>query len=220
MVELLSPAGDIECLKYAIYAGCDAVYIGGKNFGARAYAKNFSNEEIIYARYLTKLYGVKLYVTINTLIYDNEFDEVINYVRFLHQNNVDAVIIEDIGMFCLLKNKFPNLTIHASTQMNIHNYEGALLAKKLGFKRVVMARETPLDVIEKIKKDIDIELEVFIHGALCVCYSGQCLASALIGNRSANRGTCAQICRKKYNLYDKNNNKLNENNYLLSTKDL
>ena len=193
-VELLSPAGNMECLKAAIEAGCDAVYIGGKLFSARGFAGNFTDDEIIEAIKYAHLYGVKVYVTINTIIYQREVNTFLNYVRFLHQNNVDAVIIEDIGMFCLLKNKFPNLTIHASTQMNIHNYEGALLAKKLGFKRVVMARETPLEVIEKIKKDIDIELEVFIHGALCVCYSGQCLASALIGNRSANRGTCAQIC--------------------------
>ena len=219
-VELLSPAGNMECLKAAIEAGCDAVYIGGKLFSARGFAGNFTDDEIIEAIKYAHLYGVKVYVTINTIIYQREVNTFLNYVRFSHQNNVDAVIIEDIGMFYLLKNKFPNLTIHASTQMNIHNYEGALLAKKLGFKRVVMARETPLEVIEKIKKDIDIELEVFIHGALCVCYSGQCLASALIGNRSANRGTCAQICRKKYNLYDRNNNKLNDNNYLLSTKDL
>lgn len=219
-LELLAPAGNIDSLKAAVMAGCDAVYLGGVLFSARAFAGNFTNEEIVYAINYAHLYGVKVYVTINTIIYDSEVKRFLDYVRFLHKNNVDAVIIQDIGMFDLLRKKFPNLELHASTQMNIHNYDGALLAKKLGFKRVVMARETPLDVIKKIKEEIDIEIEVFIHGALCVSYSGECLLSALVGKRSGNRGTCAQICRKKYDFYDDNKNKLNINNYLLSTKDL
>lgn len=219
-VELLAPAGNMDSLKAAVMAGCDAVYLGGVLFGARAFAGNFTNEEIVYAINYAHLYGVKVYVTINTIIYDSEVKRFLDYVRFLHKNNVDAVIIQDIGMFDLLRKKFPNLELHASTQMNIHNYDGALLAKKLGFKRVVMARETPLDVIKKIKEEIDIEIEVFIHGALCVSYSGECLLSALVGKRSGNRGTCAQICRKKYDFYDDEKNKLNTNNYLLSTKDL
>lgn len=219
-VELLAPAGNMDSLKAAIMAGCDAVYLGGVLFGARAFAGNFTNEEIVYAINYAHLYGVKVYVTINTIIYDSEVERFLDYVRFLHKNNVDAVIIQDIGMFDLLRKKFPNLELHASTQMNIHNYDGALLAKKLGFKRVVMARETPIDVIKKIKEEIDIEIEVFIHGALCVSYSGECLLSALVGKRSGNRGTCAQICRKKYDFYDGDKNKLNTNNYLLSTKDL
>lgn len=219
-VELLAPAGNMDSLKAAVMAGCDAVYLGGVLFGARAFAGNFTNEEIVYAINYAHLYGVKVYVTINTIIYDSEVERFLDYVRFLHKNNVDAVIIQDIGMFDLLRKKFPNLELHASTQMNIHNYDGALLAKKLGFKRVVMARETPIDVIKKIKEEIDIEIEVFIHGALCVSYSGECLLSALVGKRSGNRGTCAQICRKKYDFYDDEKNKLNTNNYLLSTKDL
>lgn len=219
-IELLAPAGDMTCLKAAIMAGCDAVYLGGTLFGARAFAGNFTNEEIIEAINYAHLYGVKVYVTINTIIYENEVERFLDYVRFLHKNNVDAVIIQDIGMFDLLRKKFPNLELHASTQMHIHNYDGALLAKKLGFKRIVLARETPIDVIKKIKEEIDIEVEVFIHGALCVSYSGQCLMSALIGRRSGNRGTCAQICRKPYDLYDINNKKLNNEKYLLSTKDL
>ena len=210
----------MDSLKAAVMAGCDAVYLGGVLFGARAFAGNFTNEEIVYAINYAHLYGVKVYVTINTIIYDSEVERFLDYVRFLHKNNVDAVIIQDIGMFDLLRKKFPNLELHASTQMNIHNYDGALLAKKLGFKRVVMARETPIDVIKKIKEEIDIEIEVFIHGALCVSYSGECLLSALVGKRSGNRGTCAQICRKKYDFYDDDKNKLNTNNYLLSTKDL
>lgn len=219
-VELLAPAGNMDSLKAAVMAGCDAVYLGGFLFGARAFAGNFTNEEIVDAINYAHLYGVKVYVTINTIIYDSEVERFLDYVRFLHKNNVDAVIIQDIGMFDLLRKKFPNLELHASTQMNIHNYDGALLAKKLGFKRVVMARETPIDVIKKIKEEIDIEIEVFIHGALCVSYSGECLLSALVGKRSGNRGTCAQICRKKYDFYDDDKNKLNTNNYLLSTKDL
>ena len=219
-VELLAPAGNMDSLKAAVMAGCDAVYLGGVLFGARAFAGNFTNEEIVDAINYVHLYGVKVYVTINTIIYDSEVERFLDYVRFLHKNNVDAVIIQDIGMFDLLRKKFPNLELHASTQMNIHNYDGALLAKKLGFKRVVMARETPIDVIKKIKEEIDIEIEVFIHGALCVSYSGECLLSALVGKRSGNRGTCAQICRKKYDFYDDEKNKLNTNNYLLSTKDL
>lgn len=219
-VELLAPAGNMDSLKAAVMAGCDAVYLGGVLFGARAFAGNFTNEEIVYAINYAHLYGVKVYVTINTIIYDSEVERFLDYVRFLHKNNVDAVIIQDIGMFDLLRKKFPNLELHASTQMNIHNYDGALLAKKLGFKRVVMARETPINVIKKIKEEIDIEVEVFIHGALCVSYSGECLLSALVGKRSGNRGTCAQICRKKYDFYDDDKNKLNTNNYLLSTKDL
>ncbi len=219
-IELLSPAGNMKCLKAAIEAGCDAIYLSGKLFGARAFAGNFSDDELITAINYAHLYGVKIYVAINTIIYEREVNNFINYVRFLHKNNVDAVIIQDLGMFDLLRKKFPNLEMHASTQMHVHNFEGALLVEKLGAKRVVMARETPISVIRKIKEKLNIEVEVFVHGALCVSYSGQCLASALIGKRSGNRGTCAQICRKKYDLYDERGNKLNDDKYLLSTKDL
>ncbi len=219
-IELLAPVGNFDCLKAAIEAGCDAVYLGGKMFGARSFAGNFTKEELVEAIKYSHLYGVKVYLTINTIIYENEVDNFLEYVRFAHKNNIDAVIIQDLGMFDLLRKKFPNLELHASTQVNIHNYEGALLAKKLGFKRIVMARETPVSVIEKIKKEIDIEVEVFVHGALCVSYSGQCLMSSLIGHRSGNRGTCVQSCRKKYDLYDEKGNKLNKEDYLLSTKDL
>lgn len=219
-IELLAPAGDISCLKAAINAGCDAVYLAGKLFGARAFVNNFRDDELIYAIKYAHLYGVKVYLTVNTIIYEREVEKFINYIRFVHKNNIDAVIIQDLGMLDLVRKKFPNLEVHASTQMHIHNYEGALFAKKMGIKRVVIARETKLDVIKKIKDNIDIELECFIHGALCVSYSGQCLMSSLIGNRSGNRGTCAQCCRKSYDLYDENNNKLNKDKYLLSMKDL
>ncbi len=219
-VELLAPAGNFECLKAAIKAGCDAVYLSGKLYGARSFAGNFTNEEIKEAVKYAHLYGVKVYVTINTIIYDREIDGLLDFVRFIHKNNVDAVLVQDYGVFDLLRKKFPNLEIHASTQMHIHNYDSALVAKKLGFKRIVISRETSIDEIKKIKENIPLEVETFIHGALCLGYSGQCLMSTLIGNRSGNRGTCAQICRKKYNLYDDKNNKLNCNSYLLSTKEL
>lgn len=219
-IELLSPVGNMACLKAAIEAGCDAVYLGGKKFGARGFAGNFSDDEVVEAINYAHLYGVKVYLTINTIVYENEVEKFLEYVRFVHKNNVDAVIIQDLGMFDLLRKKFPNLEIHASTQMHVHNFEGASLIEKLGAKRVVMARETPLSVIKKIKEKLNIEVEIFVHGALCVSYSGQCLASTLIGPRSGNRGTCAQICRKKYDLYDEAGNKLNDDKYLLSTKDL
>lgn len=219
-IELLAPAGNLDCLKAAISAGCDAVYLGGKLFGARSFAGNFNDEELIEAIKYSHLYGVKVYLTINTIIYEREIDNFINYIRFVHKNNIDAVIIQDLGMLDLIRKKFPNLEIHASTQMHIHNFEGALFAKKMGIKRIVMARETELDVINRIKEELDIEVEVFGHGALCISYSGQCLMSSLIGNRSGNRGTCVQCCRKPYDLYDEDNKKINSDKYLLSTKDL
>ena len=219
-VELLAPVGDMTCLRAAINAGCDAVYLAGKLFGARAFINNFNDDELIEAIKYAHLHGVKVYLTVNTIIYEREVENFIKYIRFVHENNIDAVIIEDLGMLDLIRKKFPNLEVHASTQMHIHNYEGALFAKKMGVKRIVIARETPLDVIKKIKDEIDIEVETFIHGALCVSYSGQCLMSSLIGNRSGNRGTCAQCCRKKYDLYDLDGRKLNNDEYLLSMKDL
>ena len=219
-VELLAPAGNMEMLKYAIMAGCDAVYLGGTNFGARAFSKNFNDEEIINAINYAHLYGVKVYVTVNTLIYDDEVNDFLNYVEFLHKNNVDAIIIQDFGMFDLIRKVFPNLELHCSTQMHIHNLDGTLLMEKLGAKRVVLARETSIDTIKLIKEKSDIELEIFVHGSLCVSYSGQCLMSSLIGGRSGNRGTCAGSCRLKYDILDEDNRKLNNGNYPLSMKDL
>lgn len=217
--ELLSPAGNMECLKSAIEAGCDAVYLGGKLFGARAFSNNFNNDELIEAINYAHLYNVKVYVTINTLIYEREIDTFMEYVDFLYKNNVDALIIQDIGMLDLIRKTYPKLELHASTQMHIHNIEGVKLVEKLGLKRVVLARETDIDTIKYIKENTNIELEIFIHGALCISYSGQCLMSSLIGNRSGNRGSCAGSCRQKYNLI-KNNKIINKEEYLLSTKDL
>ena len=142
--ELLSPAGSFECLKAVIEAGCDAVYLGGKSFSARSFATNFNNEELVEAIKYAHLYGVKVYVTVNTLVYEKEVDSFIEYIDFLHQNNVDAILVQDIGMLHLIRSIFPNLEIHASTQMHIHNVESAKLMKKIGVKRVVLARETPL----------------------------------------------------------------------------
>ena len=217
--ELLSPAGNFESLKAAILAGCDAVYLGGKLFGARAFSNNFSNDELVEAINYAHLYDVKVYVTVNTLIYEHEVDRFMNYVDFLYKNNADALIIQDIGMMDLIRKTYPLLELHASTQMHIHNLEGVKLVEKLGLKRAVLARESSLDLIKEIKQNTNIELEVFIHGALCISYSGQCLFSSLIGNRSGNRGSCAGSCRQKYNLLI-DNKKVNDEQYLLSTKDL
>lgn len=217
--ELLAPVGNMDCLISAIEAGCDAVYLSGKLYGARSYAGNFSNDDLIKAIKYSHLYGVKVYVTINTLIYDSEVNNFIKFVDFLYVNNVDAVIIQDIGMFDLIRKKFPNLELHVSTQMHIHNLEGTKLMEELGASRVVLARETPVELIKDIKENTNIELEIFVHGALCISYSGQCLMSSLIGGRSGNRGTCAQCCRQSYDLYE-NQKKVNDEKYLLSTKDL
>ena len=217
--ELLSPAGDFECLKAAISAGCDAVYLGGKLFGARAFSNNFTDSELIEAIKYAHLYGVKVYVTVNTIIYEREVDNFINYVDFLYKNDVDALIIQDIGMMDLIRKLYPKLELHASTQMHIHNLEGVKLVEELGLKRAVLARETSIDTIKSIKENSNIELEVFVQGALCISYSGQCLMSSLIGNRSGNRGSCAGSCRQKYNLIA-NNKKVNRDEYIISTKDL
>ena len=217
-VELLSPAGNMKCLKYAIANGADAVYISGKNFGARKYAENFTKEEIKEAIKYAHIYQVKIYITINTLIEESEKEDFINYVKYIHENNVDAVIMQDIGMIKLIHEIFPNLEIHASTQTHCHNEETIKFLKSLGVSRVVLAREMTIDQIKSIKTDI--EKEVFIHGALCVSYSGQCLASSMILNRSGNKGECAGICRLPFDLYKENEKLTKEKKYLLSLKEL
>ena len=158
-VEILAPCGNIDAFFSAIEAGCDAVYLAGKMFGARAFSNNFTNEELVSVIKQAHLYGVKVYVTCNILIFDREVDKFLDYIRFLHQNNVDAVIMQDLGMIDLVRKKFPNLEIHASTQMHIHNLDGALLAKKLGIKRIVLARETPINVIKQIIDETGLEVE-------------------------------------------------------------
>ena len=219
-IELLAPAGNMEALKAAVAAGCDAVYLGGNHFGARAFSKNFSNEEIVEAINYCHLYGVKVYITVNTLIYDDEVESFLEYIDFIHRNNVDAVLIQDLGMFDLVRKTFPNLELHASTQMHIHNLDGVKVMENLGIKRIVLARETSIDDIKEIIKNTKCEIEIFVHGALCISYSGQCLMSSLIGGRSGNRGSCAGSCRLRYDIIDEDGNKLNKGNYPLSTKDL
>lgn len=219
-VELLAPAGNMENLKYAVMAGCDAVYLGLKKFGARAFSSNFSDNEFIEAVNYCHLYGVKVYVTLNTIIYDYEVEDFLETVDFIHKNNVDAVLIQDLGMLDLVRKTYPNLEVHASTQMHIHNLDGVKVLEKLGIKRAVLARETSIDTIKYIKENSNIELEVFVHGALCVSYSGECLMSKFIGGRSGNRGECAGACRLSYDVVDCNNNILNKNKYPISTKDL
>ena len=214
--ELLSPAGNMETLLAAIHNGADAVYIGGKFFGARAFAPNFDNEDLKKAVYYAHLYNVKLYVTANTVIFEDEIEEFLEYMKFLYEINVDAVIMQDIGMISLVRKLIPNLEIHASTQINAHNDETLKLLKSIGVKRVVLAREMTINEIKNLKADI--ELEIFIHGALCVSYSGNCLFSSLNGGRSGNRGKCVGSCRLPYTLLQ--NNKEIKNEYLLSTKEL
>lgn len=218
--EILSPVGNMECLYAAILAGCDAVYLGGYIFGARAFSNNFSDEEIIKTVKYAHGYGVKVYVTVNTLVYENEVDTFMNYIDFLYNSNVDAVIVQDIGMMDLIRQTYPDFDVHASTQMHIHNLEGVKLVEKQGLTRAVLARETSIDVIKKIKQETNVELEIFVHGALCISYSGQCLMSSLIGGRSGNRGTCAGSCRQKYDILDHDKKKVNTDEYNLSTKDL
>lgn len=217
-VELLSPAGNMECLISAVQNGADAVYVGGKKFGARAFANNFDYDELVEAIKYCHLYGVKIYVTVNTICYENELEEVLKYIEFLHTNHVDALIMQDLGLIKLVREKFPNLEIHASTQMHNHNDAGLSILKELGIKRVVLDREMSLDEINNLKTDI--EKEVFIHGALCVSYSGCCLFSAMHGGRSGNRGECVGACRLPYKLLENGKEVNTDGEYILSTKSL
>lgn len=215
-IELLSPAGNMEMLKYAISYGADAVYLAGTKFGARKYATNFSDGELVDAIKYAHSYGVKVYVTINTLIYENEISEFLSFVEFLYRHSVDAVLVQDFGMLNLLHNKFPNLELHASTQMHNNGHNMVSLLKKCGVKRVVLDREMPIEEIEQLSKEI--ETEAFCHGALCVSFSGQCLLSSYVLSRSGNRGECAGLCRLPYKL--KCGETLTDSKYYLSLKDL
>lgn len=218
-IELLAPAGSVESLYAAVQMGANAVYMGGSKFSARAYASNFDEENMIKAVNYCHSYGVKIYVTINILIKQNEMNEVIKYVKFLYKIGVDALLIQDLGVATLVKRNFPDFEIHASTQMTVHNGEGATLLRDFGFKRIVLSRELSLKEIEFISKELGIETEIFLHGALCVCYSGQCLMSSMIGGRSGNRGRCAQPCRLPYTLKDEKNC-IEKQGYVLSPKDI
>lgn len=210
-IELLSPAGNKESLYMAVHAGATAVYISGKRFGARAFATNFDENEIVDAIKYCHLYGVKVYVTMNTLVFESEIDDFIEYAKFLYINNVDAIIVQDIGMISYLRKYIPDLEIHSSTQTHNYNIETTKMFKNLGVKRVVLARELTIDEIKQHSKIMD--TECFVHGALCMSYSGCCYMSLDRGNRSGNRGECAGTCRLKFDV-DQNDK------YILSTKDL
>jgi len=218
MIDLLAPVGDFECLKAAVQNGADSVYFGADLFSARAFAHNFDMDELKQAIEYAKIRGVKTNLTLNILLKDSEFESAINLALKAYEFGIDAIIVQDLGLAMKLIKMLPDLPIHASTQMTIHNLNGALKLQELGFKRVVLARELSMDEITHICKKTDIEIECFIHGALCVSYSGQCLFSSMLGGRSGNRGKCAGPCRLSYDLLE-NNKKINSG-YLLSTKDL
>lgn len=218
-IELLLPAGNKEAFQAAIAAGADAVYIGGKMFSARAFADNFTNEEIREWIAYAHIHGVKVHVGINTLIYEEEWNEVIAFLDFLYLADVDAVIVADFGLLSVLHHRYPGLSIHVSTQCNTHNLWQMKLWESYQVDRVVLARETSLKTIAYFKAHSPLELEVFAHGALCVCYSGNCLHSSMIGKRSGNRGSCAQPCRMEYELLE-NHRCISAKKYFLSMKDL
>lgn len=200
--ELLAPAGSFDSLKAAVGAGADAVYLGGAQFGARAYADNFGEKELCEAIGYAHLHGCDLYLTVNTLLKDRELEDLGAYLKPYYESGLDAVIVQDFGVFSYIREYFPDLPVHASTQMTILGPGGAALLKELGAARIVTARELSLEEIRHIHEQVDIEIESFIHGALCYCYSGQCLFSSMLGGRSGNRGRCAQPCRLPYELRD------------------
>ena len=201
--ELLAPAGSPEALRAAVYAGADAVYLGGKLFGARAYAANFEKKQIEEAISFAHSHGVKVYITVNTLLRDADLASAAEYLRFLSDADADAVLVQDAGLLSLAREVVPDLPIHASTQMTITNRAGVEFAAAHGISRIVLARETILDNVKSLcaaAAEHNIGIEIFVHGALCYCYSGQCLFSSAIGGRSGNNGMCAQPCRKPYSL--------------------
>lgn len=232
-VELLAPAGNYESFLGAINAGADAVYLGGTKFGARAYADNFTEEEICRAIRYAHLFGKRVYLTVNTLIKESEFPELIPYLQPFYEAGLDGVIVQDIGAFLTIKEAFPGLKLHVSTQMTVTGSYAANLLKDMGAVRIVPARELSLEEIRSMKEETGLELETFIHGAMCYCYSGQCLFSSILGGRSGNRGRCAQPCRLPYRTNgitneQKNNapskkankSKVTKEQYPLSLKDM
>ena len=220
-VELLAPVGSFEALKAAVQNGANAVYLGGKDFGARASANNFDRDELKEAVKYAHIRGVQVFVTTNTLRKENEIEDFLEYAKFLYDIDVDAIILQDIGMARLIKRELPDFELHASTQMVAHSLEDVKYLESVGFDRVVLAREVTVEEIKYICDNCKADIEVFVHGALCVCYSGQCLMSSMIGNRSGNRGRCAQPCRQRYELIDVYTEVVNSNgDYLLSPRDL
>jgi len=224
MKELLAPAGNYESLVAAVQGGANAVYLSGKSFGARKYADNFDLGGIDEAVAYCHIRDVKVYVTVNTLIKNEELQAVINYIGELYALDVDAVIVQDIGLVQLIGQHYPDFECHASTQMTLHNVDDVRVAQEMGLKRVVLARELSVEEIQHVIKETGVEVEAFVHGALCVSYSGQCLMSSMIGGRSGNRGRCAQACRKNYQLVTfedmRSERESIDSGYLLSPKDL
>ena len=214
MAELLAPAGNIEALIAAISNGCDAIYLGMQKFGARAYSSNFDFESLKEAISYAHLRNVKIYVTMNTIVFENEIEAMKLQMHQLNEIGVDAIIVADLAAFDYLVNNFVDMEAHCSTQMGIDDLDGTLLFKELGANRIVLSREVPIEKVKEIKKIAQIPLEIFVHGALCVSYSGNCLMSGLIGYRSGNRGRCVGSCRKEYEIIDKTTDDALGKNYI------
>lgn len=218
-IELLAPAGSFEAMQAAVQNGANAVYLSGKKFGARAFAANFDNKELKRTVEYCHLRDVRVYVTVNTLYYDEEFNELEEYILYLSSINVDAVIVQDLGLMNILRNHYPDMEIHMSTQTSVHTLEGVKYFENLGVSRVVLARENNINEIREICANTSIDIEVFVHGALCVSCSGQCLMSSMIAKRSGNRGECGQPCRLSYSLKE-DLRTITKSDYLISPRDL
>ena len=220
-VELLAPAGSYESMRAAVNAGADAVYIGGNRFGARAYAKNLDEEDMVRAIEFVHLHHCRIYMTVNTLVKEQELSGLYEYLKPYYEAGLDAVLVQDLGVFSYIRRQFPDLPVHVSTQMTVTGKYSARALKEMGACRVVPARELSLEEIREIAEDTGMEVETFVHGALCYCYSGQCLFSSLIGGRSGNRGRCAQTCRLPFEAErDRKTISKKKESYLLSLKDL
>ena len=220
MTELLAPAGNMEALVAAISNGANAIYLGMNKFGARAYANNFDEEELSKAIEYAHLRNVKIFVTMNTIVFDEELNDAYKQIDTLYNIGADGIIVQDLALFTYIVNNYPLMEAHCSTQMGIDDLEGTLLFKELGAKRVVLSREVPIEKIKEIKDKAKLPIEIFVHGALCVSYSGNCLMSGLIGYRSGNRGRCVGSCRKEYELINKTTGEVISKSYILSMKDL
>ena len=223
MIELLAPAGSRVALVAAVESGADAVYLAGNMFGARAYADNFDEEGMREAIRFAHLRGVHVHVTVNTIMDSRELPELKKYLRFLYEAGADAVLVQDLGAARIVRETVPELPMHASTQMTVHNLDGVRALEALGFSRVVLSREVTLEAVRHICAHAKAEIEVFVHGARCGCYSGQCLMSSMIGGRSGNRGRCAQPCRLPYTQVDEKDHDLlgdSAGKYLLSPRDM
>ena len=216
-IELLAPAGNMNALKAAVAAGCDAVYLGLQSFSARAFAGNFSREEFQEAIRYCHIRGVRIYVTMNTLLFEEELETAFSDLDFLYENDCDALLVQDLGLLHYIRTRYPDFAVHCSTQMHIHNVEGVRFMQKQGVTRVVLARETPIEIIREAC-GTGMEIEVFVYGASCISYSGQCLMSEAVKHRSANRGRCAQCCRLQY--FPHSGETFPEGSYILSPKDL